>query len=272
MPIMACNNSPKESKSEEKVSLDSVVIDNSDVEESADSLRHYWQDDPYDNDVKQFIKVDSLVYYDKKGEMMGGFWKYHINETLPVYKLFNSRLSKIYSILIKEMKPYVNQDNGIEMPRGSAFLYNDLKFLSENALSIKLSGSIYGGGAHNEDWNDFLNYVYINNELEELSFKDLFKPEIQLELLNYDLETDSIYYGLTDEYSNNILNFGNKYKDELDYMPIIEFSFAKGGICIQFHHERYPIDLQMTYEDVRIVYAKLKPYMRPELYEMIVGR
>lgn len=158
-----------------------------------------------------------------------------------------------------------------QFPDNSNSMRSILEYLSPDRMSVinktMLNKDMKGG--HTE----FNNYVVLKGKAEYLQFRDLFKKDIFIGALNYDMNSDSILIGVPDELKVDCLNFSNLVKGNgsMTEVPQIEFSFHKDGIQIHFYRivssdGSYPLyKFIYDYENKIISYKLLKPYLRDDL-------
>jgi len=256
-----------------------------------DSLN--WLDET-DVDVRNLIQIDT-IRISSKNKCKAQFVEYILKGKSKSVRLFNQKLKKTYKRFEKStIQELQNSDGECDTSNIEFGIYNnDLKFLSDNAFSIIIKSPIY----NNETWF-FENYIIIDDKIVEVGVKDLLSTNVLLDSINYNFMNDSIEIGDYEYVSGNDqgeaseywLNFGvfdykkvKQLENESIFISSIYFSFSKNGIKIYFQWNRNYLDGGNKYYadnggEIRemapykiISYEKLKPFMRPEIYNLLAN-
>ena len=253
------------------------------VNDSLIFLCKQWQDDETDSGMNYLIKIDTIKANSKEKHFKSHFVQYTLKGNTQSIRLFNHALKKRYNEIRKDLLSSFQEGCEPDMRCEVELYNNDLKFISDKVLSIKINCFEYGGGAHGNEWCYFDNYIIEKGNVRKLDAKDLFRDDVELDSLNYIIEKDSIIIAnaatLFDNAKYSYQNFGDldyeKRKNEESYFkPMVFFSFAKNGIKFQFQYQRVGSSrsgVEETLECRGINYRLLKPYIKKDIYKLLMS-
>jgi len=191
---------------------------------------------------------------------------------------FKNEVDKRYSEIISNWKNQYDKSDSIERKKDYLVISTRIDFISNNAINFVVIVNDFESGSNNT-YDNYGNFIIINNKIEQLHIADLFKKDINLKNLNFCAKLENNKYNDTIVYHSvdSLIAEGEIFPYNFGFWSTSQggheegsFIFTKDGIKLRFHPDKFSTDNSIEiYAGYVVPINILAPYMRKEIVEII---